>query len=220
MFGIKSSYERSVGNMREIDSSTWDRREIFDFFSSISDPFYSLTFRLDVTRLRRFAKAQGLSFYYSLTYLVTQAVNSSEAFLYTLRDGKVCLLDRREPSFTDRRAEDKYFHIVTMPCRGSIASFCEDAAEKSRSQKGFIDMASESDALIYISSLPWLDLSSLTNERDLDPDDAIPRIAWGRFTEEGGRCSLGMSVEINHRFVDGADVGEFASHLENLIAAL
>jgi chloramphenicol O-acetyltransferase type A len=206
--------------VKKIDLECWDRREIFDFFSPLSNPFYSVTFRLDVTELYRFCRERGLSFYYTMVFLVTRAVNGTEAFLYTIRGGEVFLLDRREPSFTDRREGEKYFHIVTMPCRGSVEEFCAAAAEKSRSLRGFIDCAAESDELIYLSSLPWLDLSSLTNERDLDPDDAIPRIAWGKYTEENGRRTLGMSVEVNHRFVDGADIGAFAGRLEEMIASL
>ncbi len=206
--------------MKKIELDQWDRREIFDFFSPLSHPFYSVTFRLDVTGLYRFCKARGLSFYYALIWLVTRAVNETEAFLYTIRRGEVFLLDRREPSFTDRREGERFFHIVTMPCEGELAAFCAAAAEKSRAQRGFIDYASEGAELLYLSSLPWLDLSSLTNERDLDPDDAIPRIAWGRYTERDGRRTLGMSVEVNHRFVDGADIGAFAGRLEEMIAAL
>ena len=206
--------------MKKIDPEHWERREVFDFFSPLSDPFYSVTFRVDVTELYRFSKERGLSFYYTMIYLVTRAVNETEAFLYTIRDGEILLLDRREPSFTDRRAGEKYFHIVTMPCVGSVGDFCAAASEKSRAQSAFIDYAAEGTDLVYLSSLPWLDLSALTNERDLDPDDAIPRIAWGKYTEENGRRTLGLSVEVNHRFVDGADIGAFAKRLEELIAAL
>ena len=183
--------------MKKIDLERWDRREIFEFFSPLSHPFY------------------GLSFHYAMIWLVTRAVNGTEAFLYTIRGGEVFLLDRREPSFTDRFAGEKYFHIVTMPWEEELAGFCAAAAEKSRAQRGFIDYA-----LLFLSSLPWLDLSALNNERDLDPDDAIPRIAWGKYTAENGRRTLGLSVEVNHRFVDGADVGAFAARLEELIAAL
>lgn len=206
--------------MKRIDLETWDRREIFDFFSPLSDPFYSVCFRLDVTELRRYCREKGLSFYYAMIFLVTRAVNDTEAFLYTIVNGDVFLLDERLPSFTDRGADEKYFRIVTLPCGGDLAAFCAAAKEKSLAQKGFIDYSAEGRELVYLSALPWLDLTALTNERDLDPDDAIPRIAWGKYVEENGRLKLGVSVEVNHRFVDGADVGAFAARLEGLIAAL
>ena len=206
--------------MKKIDLESWDRREIFEFFSPLSDPFYSVCFRLDVTALRRFCRENALSFYYAMIYLVMCAVNDTEAFLYTIEDGEVFLLDRREPSFTDRGKDEKYFRIVTMPCRGSLREFCAAAGERSRAQRFFIDYAAERRDLVYLSTLPWMDLTALTNERDLDRDDAIPRIAWGKYVEENGRIMLGVSVEVNHRFVDGADLGAFAKRLEELIAAL
>lgn len=206
--------------MKRIDPEHWERREIFRFFSPLSHPFYSVTFRLDVTELYRTCKERGLSFFYSMVWLVTQAVNETEAFLYTVRNGAVYLLDRREPSFTDRRSGEAFFHIVTMPCSGDMAEFCRAAAEKSLRQTDFIDLSAEGDGLLYLSCLPWLDLTSLTNERDLDPDDAVPRIAWGKYTDRDGRKTLGMSVEVNHRFVDGADIGAFAERLRSRIAGL
>lgn len=206
--------------MRKIDLETWERREIFDFFSPLSHPFYVVCFRLDVTELYRFCEERELSFYHAMVWLVTRAVNETEAFLYTMRGGEVFLLDGRKPSFTDRRPDERYFHIVTMPLLDPLEVFCAAAGEKSRAQESFIDYAAEKDDLLYLSTLPWLDMTALTNERDLDPDDAIPRIAWGKYVEENGRLKLGVSVEVNHRFVDGADIGAFAARLEELSAAL
>ena len=33
----------------KVDFALWPRREIYEFFAPMSDPFYSLTFPLDVT---------------------------------------------------------------------------------------------------------------------------------------------------------------------------
>ena len=60
----------------EFDFEAWPRRGIYEFFSGLSQPFYSVTFTLDVTKLYACVKRRGLSFYYALTWLVTEAVNS------------------------------------------------------------------------------------------------------------------------------------------------
>ena len=65
-----------------------------------------------------------------------------------------------------------------------------------------INHTAESDALIYFSCLPWVSLTALTNERDFDADDAIPRIAWGKYHREGEREVLGLALEVNHRLID------------------
>lgn len=48
----------------------------------------------------------------------------------------------------------------------------------------------------------------------------MPRISWGRYTEQGGRLTLGLSVEVNHRFIDGLHIGQFATRLDAAIRAL
>ena len=82
----------------------------------------------------------------------------------------------------------------------------------------FCDREKETDDLIYISCLPWIELTAMTNERDLSgPDalnDSIPRIVWGKYTIENGRRILGISLEVNHRFIDGIHIGRFAQELE------
>ncbi|MGN0747374.1 MAG: CatA-like O-acetyltransferase, partial [Aristaeellaceae bacterium] len=96
--------------MKVIDMAAWPRREIFGFFSGVSNPFYSVTVQVDVTPLAAWAKREGLSFYYALVYLCTQAVNRTEAFRYDIREGQVVLHDRREPSFTDLKPGAELFH--------------------------------------------------------------------------------------------------------------
>ena len=81
-------------------------------------------------------------------------------------------------------------------------------------------MSQEGDDLIFLSCLPWLDITALTNERDFDPDDAIPRLAWGKYVLREGRLELGYSVEVNHRFIDGLHIGRFGERLQALIEAL
>ena len=206
--------------MQIIDKSTWPRRGMYDYFSGVSNPFYSVTVQLDVTDLAAWARREGLSFYYALVYLCTEAVNQTEAFRYDIRDGQVVLLDRREPSFTDLQPGAELFHIVTMPSGEDIRAFCREARRISRAQDIFLDMAAEAGPLIYFSCLPWVELTALTNERDFYRDDTVPRIAWGRYVEQNGRLKLGLSLEVNHRFIDGLHIGQFVRALEGLIAAL
>ena len=69
---------------QKIDPAQWPRSESFAFFSSLDQPFYSVCFRVDVTALHAYTKANGLSFYHSMVWLVTQAVNETENLRYTL----------------------------------------------------------------------------------------------------------------------------------------
>ena len=202
-----------------IDPAAWPRRELFQFFSPMTQPFFSVTFRQDVTRLYQFAHENRLSFYYALVYLATRAVNQVEAFRYALRGEDLLLFDQRIPSFTDLKPGAEQFHIVTLPMEEDIRAFCAAARAKSAAQTTFLDQEDSLD-LIYFTCLPWVELTALTNERNFDPDDAVPRIAWGKYVREGDRKVLHISLELNHRFVDGLHVGRFHEGLAALMEAL
>ena len=66
--------------MKKIDMKSWERRELYEFFSGMSWPFYSVTFQVDVTEVYQYAKREGLSFYYALVWLCTKACNQVENF--------------------------------------------------------------------------------------------------------------------------------------------
>lgn len=206
--------------MRKIDMDAWNRKELFEFFSKVSQPFYSITFTVDVTKLYQYVKSRGLSFYYGLVYLCTEAVNDVEAFLYILREGEVYRIDRREPSFTDLKRGSEQFYIVTMPAGDGLDDFCRMAKKKSDEQSSFIEGEKETEDLIYFSCVPWVELTSLTNERDFCADDTVPRIAWGKYREEAGRKKLQIAMELNHRFTDGVHVGMFYEALRRRIEEL
>ena len=186
------------GNRTHIDKSEWQRREIFDFFSGIAYPFYSVCFNIEVTGLYSFVKREGLSFYHAMIYLCTRAVNQTEAFLYCAEGEEIYLLERRLQSFTHLAKGEELFRIITMPCEGGIRDFCRAAAEKCAGQSAFINKEAEGDDLIYISCLPWIDMTALTNEHDVGTEeaklDSVPRIAWGRIKDEGGRKKVNFSV--------------------------
>lgn len=206
--------------MRKVDLAAWPRREAYEFFSPISNPFYSVTFRLDVTKLHAYVKAHGLSFYHSLIWLSTRALEQVDAFSYAVSEGAVVQLESRRPSFTHLKPGSDTFQIVTLPCEGGLEEFCAAAKGKAEKQDFFIDLEGEGIDMIFFSCLPWLDVTALTNERNLDVEDAVPRLAWGKYVEENGRLMLGYSVEVNHRFIDGLHIGQFARALEQLIDAL
>ena len=205
--------------MKKIEKSKWNRMEAFEMFSDLDYPFYSVTMPVDITNVKKKAKEKHISFYYLLIWLCTKAVNSVPQFLIRTMGDEIVRLDALQPSFTDMKKGDDQFHIVTLPWEDDAASFCENAAYRSENQIHFIE-SEESDELIYFSCTPWFDFTSLTNEHNLDKDDFIPRIAWGKYYEEKGRLWVHMSVEVNHRTIDGIHIGLFKESLDREIALM
>ena len=206
--------------MEYIDLNTWSRREAFALFSQVEWPFYAITIPLEVTRVKAVSRELGLSFYHLMVWLCTKAVNSVPAFRLRVRGDQVVRLDRTDPSFTTLRPGTEAFQIITMPWEEDPAAFCAHARERCSAQTAFIDQESETDALIYISCTPWFDFTSLSNERPANRDDTIPRLAWGRYYEDKGGLWVHLSVDVNHRTIDGFHIGQFKEAIDREIAAL
>ena len=204
-----------------IDKAAWPRSAHYDFFSGMSDPFYALTFPVDITPLRAWCRARGLSFYMAMVYGVTKAMERVDAFLYKDRNGVIVKHDRLIPSFTDLRPGSDLFYIVTVEAGEDPEEFCRRAKERSAEQTGFITSGGwAEDELVYFTCLPWFPLTAFTNERDLNPSDSVPRVSWGRWRQEGDRYLLDLSLELNHRLLDGVHVGKFHDELTRWINSL
>lgn len=207
--------------MREVDMAQWKRRERYEFFKGLSWPFWSVSFPVDVTGLHRWSHENGLSFYYALVYLCTRALEEVEAFHYKDRGEGIVWHDRLVPSFTDLAPGQEDFHIVTLEAGEDLADFCRRAREMSRAQTAFVDDGAWQDEMVYFTCLPWMPITALSNERELDPIDSIPRLSWGKYvTDANGRDSLNMTISVNHRLIDGVHVGRFYEALTARLAAL
>ena len=94
--------------METVDLASWPRRELFEFFSPISNPFYSVTFRLDVTEAAPPIPRRGACpFTTALIWLCTRAMERVDAFSYAICDGQVVRLESRRPSFTHLKARQR-----------------------------------------------------------------------------------------------------------------
>lgn len=200
----------------------WKRYPIYSFFKETDFPFYHITFPIDVTALKMYTKKNGLSFYLSMIYFVMKSINQIEAFRYRIRNDELWLLEQIYPSFTFLKPGEEHFQIAVSKMKDGLAEFCIYATDLMERQKAFIELDDSilPDEFVYLSSLPWLEVTSVSNERKIDVDDAIPRITWGKYVEENGRLRMSISIEVNHKFIDGYHIGLFSQNLQSNIDGL
>ena len=179
-----------------------------------------MTFEQDVTKLYAYTHEKGLSFYHAMSYLVTKAMNQVQMFRYVVKDGVIYEIDGRTPSLTELRKGEEQYYCVNVPFVDDMAAFCAEAAKRRDSQHEFMKAAEETSDLLFISCLPWVEITGLTNPRDFDQDDSVPRVVWGKYVKKDERVILHIAVEVNHRLVDGLHIGRFAQRLTALIEAL
>lgn len=205
---------------RPIDVKNWDRREIYEFYSTKRMPHYVVAANVDVTKLLEYKRRNGISFYLSLIYLVTETLNSIENFHLRIVDGRVVRFDRIETNFTHKRAEEQLFHCYTAPFEGTLREYVDKTSRAIDGQKTFFGGLGDIDNVVYCSCAPTLDATAISNPGMENPDDAIPRVNWGKYVECDGRWKLNISFTANHRFIDGYHIGLFFQRLQQLIDEL
>lgn len=211
--------------MEIIDIENWDRKEQYEVFRNLGIPFYSVTVELDVSLLYAYCKEQGLSFYHSMVYVSTAALNSVKEFLDKLRDGYIVRYDKLTPSFTYMRKND-LFGICNVEWQQgeSLISFCdrckltEAAAKEGAAAPN--EAEEERDDMAYISCTPWFSFTHVTQEMSLNPLESIPRVLWGKFFDRDGKKIMPISIQVNHMLIDGIHIAKWLSAMEKMIGDL
>ena len=205
---------------RYIDMAHWNRRDAYALFSRGYLPFFAVTTPLDVTELLRTTKREGTSFYRGLVYVLTRAMNDLEPFRLRIRREGIAVCDTVSPSYTTA-GPDGTFGIcdVEYVPGETMADFCRRAREaEARQTERMVVEDDVRDDLIFISSVPWFVTTGVLQEQPTDPDDSFPRVLWDRIHEENGRKLVNLTLQLNHRLLDGAHVRDLLNRMAELMA--
>lgn len=206
--------------MEYINIESWKRKQHFAFFYKMDYPQYNICMDLDITHFLTFTKENKLSFYYAMIFAAMQSINKVENFRYRIREGKVVLHDKIHPSFTEMdNTDDELFKMVTTELTESITTFVQDAERDNENQNVYFDPQKliGRDDLVYITSIPWISFTHLSHTISLNRNDAVPRISWGKYYENGDKVWLPFSVQVHHALVDGVHVGKYIKVLQDYL---
>lgn len=207
---------------RAIDLASWPRAETFRLFRSFDRPHYAITSRIDVTRLVAELKPAGVSPYRACIHAIGAGIHAVPAFRTRFRGDTVVEHDRVVLSMTVPLQDGSYGYgyVPFEPEWPVFDPLCEKEIAEVAARGGLGANEGFRDDVAYLSCLPWLDYTSLTNAMP-GPDECIPRVSWGRFAEDGnGRHSVAMTTEVHHALVDGRHVGLFFEAVQAAVDGL
>lgn len=207
--------------MKEFDIANWNRKEVYNAFSKLDFPFYHVVFQLDVTRLKQFTAKRGLSFYYSMVWLATRAADSVLNFRLRIMNGKLYDVEKSIPMIAFLKPGAEVFQNVVCSLSETIEEYTAKVRALTEGQTAHMggENAPEHQK-IFFSCLPWMEVTALSSERALDPDESTPRIGWGKYVTRDGRLQTSVSVDANHRLIDGFHIGQFYRELQKTINEL
>ena len=94
-----------------IDLQTWNRGQMFCYFSQMAPTGYFLTVQMDVTGLHGAVKEAGFRFFPAYLWLVTRNLNRQPEFKCALRDGQLGYYDTLTPLYATMHPED---HTISL----------------------------------------------------------------------------------------------------------
>lgn len=205
-----------------IDIKNWDRREQYQLFTGDEEsPFFSITTKLDVTNYYKYIKRNNYSFYASLIYLVYAEMKKIKNFRYRIKNKKVVLLSDMIPAFAFLSKDAEFFKIGMINDFNDIKTFNDSYTEVVKNQQTFFPENNvDGNHFIQFSSLPWIHYSSLEMETNLNFDDAVPRVTWGKYEEVNYKITIPFTIQVNHKFIDGIHLGMFFDNLAKKIQLL
>lgn len=188
--------------------SAYARRPHLEFYRRYPDPFYSTTFELDATRLRRRLADEGRSTYAGFCWAFHRAVLAVEAFRVRLVGDEVVLHDGLRLGLTVP-APGRTFSFAQLEWDEAPLPFLTRAAAVMAEASTRASLVGgEAPDFAYYTALPRLPFVGFTHVKLPDPTAGQPAIAFGRFSERDGRVVVPVGIQVNHLYVDGADLGE------------
>lgn len=202
---------------RYIDTETWSRRDLFRLFKDYDAPSFNICADVDATRLFEYSRARRLSFFVAYHYLSTKVANEVEPFRYRLRGERVLVHERVDAGAVLLLA-DESFTFVYFDFTEDFNAFHESSVaivERARVEPPPLNSHEERDDLIYHSVIPWVSFTSISHARDSRRQSGIPKIAFGKYRDVGGRVLMPVSVEVHHALMDGLHVGRYFERLQS-----
>ena len=201
------------------------RRDRFNFFESFENPLLNLTFKLEVDNFLPYCKKEGLPPFHFFLFCLMRAFERHENFQYRIHEGKVFKTEEIFGSYTVQ-SPGGLFNYTRFKNTKDRKIFIENSLEAKRIAEGsqpLINTGAELEVLemkkyIFITSIPWLDFTSIEHPVFKNKSADIPAVAWGKWTlTNEDKLSMPFSLQAHHGFVDALHMHELAEFLKERI---
>ncbi|QZT38957.1 chloramphenicol acetyltransferase [Halosquirtibacter xylanolyticus] len=201
----------------KIDISTWKRKEHFEFFQKMQEPYHSVCVEVDATHAFDWSRDNNRSFFLTYMYAFGCALQEVENFRYRIENGEVYCYDFIELGTTIGR-DDETFGFGLLSYDPDYNQFVENATiaiDRVRSRKGICLDANQSLLnVVYCSTIPWLRFTSISHARDYSYNDSIPKITFGKCELDGEHRKMPVSIFVDHSLVDGIHIAKMIERFQ------
>lgn len=196
--------------MEYLDIDTWSRKQHFEHFKQLLDPYFAVTVEVDVTNAYQTAKEKDIPFFVLYLHACMKAINAIENFKYRItEEEKIRIYDVIHASATIMRP-DNTFGFSFIHYSDNVDQFHQNfKKEKERILNSkMLFSPINLDNCVYCSALPWVNFTGHKEPKNSE-SDSITRLAFGKYIEKENKLLMPVSITVNHALIDGYHVGLF-----------
>ena len=201
----------------KIDIKKWKRAECFQHFMTNNPCTYSMTVKLDITRIRQ----ANTKVYPAMLYAITKVVNRHEEFLMALDgSGEPGFYDEMHPVYTVFHKDTELFSNIWTEWHSQYEDFLK-AYEADIKAFGSVQAMEAKpntpENAFPVSMVPWASFDGFNLNIKNTYTYLSPIFTMGKFYQEGDKPLLPFAIQIHHAVCDGFHVCRFINELQDVI---
>ena len=200
-----------------IDRENWSRKEYFEHYFSNVPCTYSMTTKLDITKIIESKKKLYPAMLYYLTTIVNRHVEFRIAFN---KDNELGVYDEMLPCYTIFHKDTETFsNLWTVYCKDyeEFYKMYENDLRQYGNQKGMFGKPDVPDNCFTVSMIPWVSFEGFNLNLQKSYDFLQPIFTMGKYYKENDKILLPLAIQVHHAVCDGFHLCRFINELQELI---
>lgn len=202
---------------QKIDKENWSRKEYFEHYFTNVPCTYSMTVKLDITKI---IKAQKKLYPYMLYYITTIVNRHSEFRTMFNGKGELGVYSDMHPSYTVFHKDTETFSNLWTEYTSCIEDFCrayENDILKYGSREEMTGKPNVPENIFTVSMIPWATFEGFNLNLQKEYNYLLPIFTMGKFYQESGKIMLPLAIQVHHAICDGFHICRFINELQELI---
>ena len=201
----------------KIDRDTWARKEYFEHYFSNVPCTYSMTVKLDITKIRE----RQIKLYPAMLYYLTTVVNRYSEFRTSFNENnELGIYSEMIPCYTVFHKHTETFSNLWTVYTSNIEEFLaeyENDILQYGNQKGMMAKPNVPSNNFSVSMIPWATFEGFNLNLQKGYDYLKPIFTMGRYYQKAGRTLIPLAIQVHHAVCDGFHVCRFIDELQELI---
>ncbi|WP_329384233.1 type A chloramphenicol O-acetyltransferase [Anaerofustis butyriciformans] len=203
--------------LKKININNWNRKEYFEHYFSNIPCTYSMTIKLDITKI----KSKNIKLYPTMLYYITNIVNKHDEFKTAFNEnGELGIYDEMIPCYTIFHKDTKTFSNIWTRYTSNINDFYAEYENdlKQYGNKKELNAKSNTPSNTFnVSMIPWTTFESFNLNLQKGYTYLSPIFTLGKYYKEDDKFLIPLSIQVHHAICDGFHVCQFLNELQDLI---